>query len=52
MVLLTRHIYWTDWGDNPKIERADLDGNDRLTLVSTELILPNGLAIDFAGRVL
>ncbi|WAR13590.1 LRP6-like protein [Mya arenaria] len=24
-----KKIYWTDWGDNPKIERSNYDGSDR-----------------------
>jgi len=40
-------MYWTDWGDNPKIERANLDGSERTALLSREhgLVWPNGLAI-------
>lgn len=45
-------MYWTDWGENPKIERANLDGSDRLTLLNTSLGWPNGLAIDYtAGKL-
>ena len=39
-------MYWTDWGNAPKIERAWMNGENRETLVSTDLIWPNGLAID------
>ena len=41
-------MYWTDWGDEPKIERANLDGTERFTLVNTSLGWPNGLALDFS----
>lgn len=41
-------MYWTDWGENPKIERANLDGTDRIILVNTSLGWPNGLALDYA----
>ncbi|XP_049859513.1 low-density lipoprotein receptor-related protein 4 [Schistocerca gregaria] len=44
------YMYWTDWGDNPKIERALLDGSNRTVVVGTELGFPNGLAIDYAAR--
>ncbi len=40
-------MYWTDWGNPPKIERANLDGSDRVVLVNTSLGWPNGLALDF-----
>lgn len=41
-------MYWTDWGEIPKIERAALDGSDRIVLVNTSLGWPNGLALDYA----
>ena len=41
-------MFWGDWGLNPKIERADMDGGNRVVLVdSKHLGWPNGLAIDF-----
>lgn len=40
-------LYWTDWGQNPKIERSYLDGSGRVAIVTTELGWPNGLAIDY-----
>jgi len=39
-------MFWTDWGDQPKIERAGMDGSQRTTIVSTSLLTPNGIAID------
>lgn len=45
-------MYWTDWGENPKIERAAMDGSDRVILVNTSLGWPNGLALDYAeGKI-
>lgn len=45
-------MYWTDWGEMPKIERANLDGTDRVVLLNTSLGWPNGLAIDcVAGKL-
>lgn len=41
-------MYWTDWGQKPKIERANLDGSERVVLVNTSLGWPNGLALDYA----
>lgn len=48
-VMLNRFLYWTDWGDNPRIERAGMDGdpNTRSTVISGQLAWPNGLAIDY-----
>ena len=42
----SRYIFWADRGYSPKIERCNLDGSDRQTIVSTELSWPAGLAVD------
>jgi len=42
-------MYWTDWGEHPKIERANLDGTERAVLLNSSLGWPNGLAIDYAA---
>ena len=45
-------MYWSDWGDAAKIERANLDGSARVVLVNTSLGWPNGLTIDYdEGRI-
>lgn len=45
-------MYWTDWGEHAKLERAAMDGSDRLVLINNNLGWPNGLAIDKAGSQL
>lgn len=41
-------MFWTDWNrDYPKVERAYMDGSERMKLVESNLGLPNGLVIDF-----
>lgn len=45
-------MYWTDWGENAKLERAGMDGSNRLVLISNNLGWPNGLAVDKAGSQL
>jgi len=41
-------MFWTDWNrDAPKIEKANMDGSDRRSLVTDGLGLPNGLTIDY-----
>ena len=40
-------MYWSDWGEIAKIERASMDGNNREVLIDTDLVWPNGLAIDY-----
>lgn len=39
-------VFWTDWGHNPKIERADMDGGNRKKIVSSKLGWPNCLSLD------
>ena len=39
-------MYWTDWGANPKIEQAGMDGSARQAIVTGNLGWPNGLTID------
>lgn len=46
MYFFSSLMYWTDWGENPKIECANLDGQERRVLVNTSLGWPNGLALD------
>lgn len=43
-----RYVYWTDWGTVAKIERASMDGQNRVVLVNTDLVWPNDLVIDYA----
>lgn len=39
-------MFWSDWGPTPMIERASMDGSERVPLVLRDLQFPNGLAID------
>lgn len=43
-------IYWTDWGNTPRIEYANMDGSNRRVIADTHLFWPNGLTIDYASR--
>ncbi|KAL4708620.1 hypothetical protein ACJJTC_001059, partial [Scirpophaga incertulas] len=45
-----RFIFWTDWGERPRVERAGLDGSGRVAIVTTKLYWPNGLTLDTATR--
>ncbi|XP_058794698.1 low-density lipoprotein receptor-related protein 4-like isoform X2 [Phymastichus coffea] len=46
------YVYWAEWGDHPRIERANLDGSNKKSIISTDLSLPNGLSIDYGARKL
>lgn len=45
-------MFWTDWGETPKIERASMDGDPRTrrTIVSHNIFWPNGLTVDYDSR--
>nr|XP_034830019.1 very low-density lipoprotein receptor-like [Maniola hyperantus] len=40
-------MYWTDFGMEPKIERAGMDGSHRQIIVSDDLLWPLGITLDF-----
>ena len=39
-------MYWTKWGNRPKIQRAHMNGKNKEDLVDKNLGKPNGLALD------
>ncbi|XP_072942146.1 low-density lipoprotein receptor-related protein 4 [Epargyreus clarus] len=43
-------LYWSDWGENPNIERCALDGTQRKIIIDHDLGFPNGLTIDYKDR--
>ena len=45
-------MYWSDWGSEPRIERAGMDGSNRSTLHNTSLVWPNGLTLDYPNQIL
>ncbi|CAL1546616.1 unnamed protein product [Lymnaea stagnalis] len=40
-------LFWSDWGERPKIEVADLLGQNRKTLVERDIVKPRGLTVDY-----
>lgn len=47
-----RYLFWTDGGQTPKIERAQLDGQNRTVLASESLASPRGLTVDYTNNFL
>ncbi|XP_072376430.1 low-density lipoprotein receptor-related protein 4 [Diabrotica undecimpunctata] len=43
-------IFWTDWGPNPKIERSEMDGTNRKSIITESVFWPNGLTIDYTSN--
>lgn len=38
-------MYWTDWGEQAKIEKCGLNGMARFALVTDNLVWPNGITL-------
>lgn len=45
-----RLMFWTDWGENPRVESVGLDGTMRKTIVHTKIYWPNGLTLDLPNK--
>ncbi|XP_063861273.1 low-density lipoprotein receptor-related protein 2-like isoform X3 [Scylla paramamosain] len=45
-----RWLFWTDWGENPRIERVSLSGQNRSVIIQTKIFWPNGLTVDIPNK--
>merc|ERR1711892_1188727 len=43
-------IFWSDWGNFPKIEKAGMDGTNRSVLATENLMWPNGITLDLVSE--
>ncbi|XP_072749501.1 low-density lipoprotein receptor isoform X2 [Anoplolepis gracilipes] len=43
-------MFWTDWSDEARIERAGMDGTHRSVIVGNDVKWPNGLTLDLIGK--
>ncbi|XP_059098508.1 very low-density lipoprotein receptor-like isoform X2 [Tigriopus californicus] len=39
-------LFWSDWGEKPRIERSGMDGSHRSVIVSESVRWPNGITLD------
>jgi len=39
-------LFWSDLGDQPRIERSGMDGSNRIVLAEDNVIWPNGVTLD------
>ncbi|XP_043344111.1 low-density lipoprotein receptor-related protein 2 isoform X2 [Cervus canadensis] len=47
-----RVMFWSDWGNHPRIERASMDGSQRTVIVQEKIYWPTGLALDYPNRLI
>jgi len=45
--VLSRWMFWTDWGRAAKIERCGMDGTRRSEVIGDEVMWPNSVAVDY-----
>ena len=43
-------MFWTDWSDEARIEKAGMDGSHRTVIVDNDVQWPNGLTLDLIGK--
>ncbi len=46
-ICVYRYLFWTEWGQYPRIERSRLDGSERVVLVNVSISWPNGISVDY-----
>uniref|UniRef100_A0A8D2LBK3 Prolow-density lipoprotein receptor-related protein 1 n=1 Tax=Varanus komodoensis TaxID=61221 RepID=A0A8D2LBK3_VARKO len=44
-------VFFTDYGQIPKVERCDMDGQNRTKLVDTKIVFPHGITLDLVNRL-
>ncbi|XP_062842266.1 low-density lipoprotein receptor-related protein 1 isoform X2 [Trichomycterus rosablanca] len=43
-------LFFTDYGQIPKVERCDMDGQNRTKLVDSKIVFPHGITLDLASK--
>lgn len=44
-------VFFTDYGSTPRVERCDMDGQNRTKLVDTKIVFPHGITLDLVNRL-
>uniref|UniRef100_A0A4W5QI25 LDL receptor related protein 1 n=1 Tax=Hucho hucho TaxID=62062 RepID=A0A4W5QI25_9TELE len=44
-------VFFTDYGQIPKVERCDMDGQNRTKLVDNKIVFPHGITLDLVNRL-
>lgn len=51
IVVSHRKVFFTDYGQIPKVERCDMDGQNRTKLVDSKIVFPHGITLDLVSRL-
>ncbi|XP_039602497.1 low-density lipoprotein receptor-related protein 1-like isoform X2 [Polypterus senegalus] len=43
-------VFFTDYGQIPKVERCDMNGQNRTKLVDSKIVFPHGITLDLVNR--
>uniref|UniRef100_A0A8C6PT24 EGF-like domain-containing protein n=1 Tax=Nothobranchius furzeri TaxID=105023 RepID=A0A8C6PT24_NOTFU len=44
-------VFFTDYGQIPKVERCDMNGQNRTKLVDSKIVFPHGITLDLVSRL-
>lgn len=44
-------VFFTDYGSTPRVERCDMDGQNRTKLVDSKIVFPHGITLDLVNRM-
>uniref|UniRef100_A0A671QVS2 Low density lipoprotein receptor-related protein 1Ab n=1 Tax=Sinocyclocheilus anshuiensis TaxID=1608454 RepID=A0A671QVS2_9TELE len=44
-------VFFTDYGQIPKVERCDMDGQNRTKLVDSKIVFPHGITLDLVSKL-
>ncbi|XP_043939564.1 prolow-density lipoprotein receptor-related protein 1 [Protopterus annectens] len=44
-------VFFTDYGQIPKVERCDMDGQNRTKLVDSKIVFPHGITLDLVNKL-
>lgn len=47
----SRKVFFTDYGQIPKVERCDMDGQNRTKLVDSKIVFPHGITLDLVSKL-
>lgn len=51
LFFFTRKVFFTDYGQIPKVERCDMDGQNRTKLIDSKIVFPHGITLDLVSKL-